>query len=298
MFGRGRIAVGLDLAFAITAMSSLGLAAFLFGISVSSKSNSRSSLLFIFFLLLTLEVAWYQAGSLAWADWFADSAVVYWSNLMPVLLGMTAGLAMNAPGLGRWHRPFSAAVLGMLGIGYILSPVARPVVAPAVLDIDTTWADDVCLQSHPASCGAAAAATLLRLNGVKSTEQEMADVCLTSAHGTMPLGLYRGLSLVASRHGRSANVAANDPGQWLRMRQLPVAAMIQFPPDFATDLESGPLKRLLGPRGEGHAIVIIGKTDAGRWIIGDPAVGRICWTDKELRDRFTGEAIYLSRDVN
>ncbi|MEP3830578.1 cysteine peptidase family C39 domain-containing protein, partial [Rhodopirellula bahusiensis] len=43
----------------------------------------------------------------------------------------------------------------------------------------------------------------------------------------------------------------------------------------------------------GHVVTVLSQTDGGRWLIGDPAVGKVSWSDEELRKRFTGEAIYL-----
>ncbi len=284
--------MGIDLAFGFVAIAALATAAFLFGHKISLQPSSRNAFLFLVSLGASLLFAWCTSGKLAWATYFSNSAVLYWSNAMPILLGFSAGLAKNAPGLVHWHRPVTVCMLGLLGMGYILSPVARPILNPVELDEFAKWSDNVCLQSHSASCAPAAAATLFRMKGVKTSESLMANACLTSSQGTMPLGLYRGVALVASRHHRSARVASNDPSNWIGLGQLPNVAIIQF----ANDYGAGSITRLLGTRAEGHAIVVIGKTDAGRWIIGDPAVGRIVWTNEELISRFTGQAIYVGKN--
>lgn len=284
--------MGIDLVFGFVGIASLAAAAFLFGNEVSALPSSRNAFLFLVSLGASLLFACCTSGKLAWASYFSDSAVLYWSNAMPILLGFSAGLATNAPGLVHWHRPVTVCMLGLLGLGYILSPVARPIFNPVELDEVAKWSDNVCLQSHSASCAPAAAATLFRMEGVKTSESLMAGACLTSSQGTMPLGLYRGVSLVASRYNRAARVASSDPSKWIGLGQLPNVAIIQF----TNDHDTGPYTRLLGPRGEGHAVVVIGKTDAGRWIIGDPAVGHIVWTNEELASRFTGEAIYVGQD--
>ena len=49
------------------------------------------------------------------------------------------------------------------------------------------------MQSSPHTCSAASAATLLRFYGIRATEQEMAELCLTRS-GTTWLGLYHGLA--------------------------------------------------------------------------------------------------------
>ncbi len=284
--------MGIDLWIAITATVSLAIAAYLFGVECfRGKRGSDSNLVFSCSLLLALTFGFHYAGNLAWAIWIPDSAVLYWSNVMPIVLGFSAGMATHTPGLTRWHRPLTTCLLGCLATGYVVSPILRPFVAPAAVASTSKWQDEICLQSHEASCAPAAAATLLRLSGVAADEQRMATQCLTSAHGTMPLALYRGLAIEASAARRDARVAASDPSHWLALRQLPNVALVKFQYSPSTTSYS----RLLGPQGEGHAVVVLGRTDAGRWIIGDPAIGRVCWTDEELRSRFTGEAIYVAR---
>jgi hypothetical protein len=51
---------------------------------------------------------------------------------------------------------------------------------------------------------------------------------------------------------------------------------------------------LLGPRSEGHAIVVIGQDAEGNWEIADPAFGKTTWSREEFLGRFTGDAIYLA----
>ena len=82
--------------------------------------------------------------------------------------------------------------------------------------------------SHEATCGAAAAATLLNLRGIPATEQGMIRRCLTSRHGTEPLGLYRGLKLATEGLGPDVRVASHDPAEWIDENQLPNVALIQF----------------------------------------------------------------------
>lgn len=281
--------MGIDLVFGFITIAALALVAFLLGKKVSAASPLTNAFYFLASLGVCLLFAWCTSGKLAWAVLFSSSAVVYWSNAMPILLGLAAGLATNTPGLLHWHRPVTVSLLGLLGVGYLLLPIARPIVYPVDLNETSQWSGNVCLQSHAASCAPAAAVTLLRLQGVLTSENAMAQACLTSSDGTMPLGLYRGVSLAAASQDKSVGVASSDPSQWLQLGQLPNVAIVQF----SNESDSGTYTRLLGTRGEGHAVTVLGKTDAGRWIIGDPAVGRIVWTNEQLNRRFTGEAIYV-----
>lgn len=285
--------IGWDLITAMIVITSLSVSAYLAGRNLG-KRIPRSRLL-AETLLFCLVFAWFYAGSLIWAQAIPLSGVVYWSNLMPILLAFAAGLALAAPGLNRWRRPLTIMVLGLIASAHLLLPIARPLLAPAIAG-DGHWQDSVCLQSHEATCGAAAAATLLNLRGMPSSETEMIGLCLTSRHGTEPLGLYRGLKLASQRFNRDARIASRDPGQWIARRQLPNVALIQFNPVRG----NRSIARLLDPRCEGHAVVVMDFRD-GKWILGDPAVGEVHWTDEEFRRRFTGDAICLvaggSREV-
>lgn len=281
--------MGLDLLIAVAAMGTLSVLAFHAGIQIGRRRAHRSTLLFAGSIVASLSFAWLYSGHLEWARVIPASAVLYWSNWTAVLIAFTAGLAKQVPGLDHWHRPVAVAGLVAVAAAYFVAPVMRPWAVPLTLSDADQWDHGVCMQSHDSSCGAAAAATLLRLNGVPSSELGMARACLTSRQGTTPLGLYRGVASTARQFRRTARVAAKEPSEWIGADQLPSIALVQFSDDAA----SGSLARLFGPRGEGHAVVVLGVAEGGRWIIGDPAVGRVTWSDAEFRSRFTGDAIYL-----
>ena len=281
--------MGIDVLIGIVGITSLSVLAYLAGSRIGETASRHRPLLFVESILLSLAFAWTLEGKLSWAIAIPGSAVICWSNLMPMLLGFTAGIARWAPGLGDFRRPMVVGVLCMIATAYMFVPVLRPIAAPADVDPYGQWQKGICLQSHPSTCGAASAATLLSHRGVPTTEIEMIDACLTSRVGTVPLGLYRGISIKAERAGRTAAVASRRPEQWIERGQIPCVALLKF------DLSQGSTSpdRLLGPNAEGHAVTVMGRTEGGRWIIGDPAVGRIDWSDEKFRSYFTGDAIYL-----
>ena len=286
--------MGQDMLIGIIGITSLSVSAYVAGRRIGESVSSRRPLLFVQSILLSLAFAWTLEGKLSWAVAIPSSAAICWSNFMPVLLGFTAGLARRSSSLGEFKRPVVAGVLGCIAAAYILVPVVRPIAAPVMIDpgkADPTgeWINGVCLQSHPSTCGAASAATLLHRHGVPTTEGEMVDACLTSRAGTVPLGLYRGIAFKANQSGRRAGIASREPSEWSRLGHLPNVALVQFD----SPARNGSPSRLLGPHAEGHAVTVIGRTGGGRWIIGDPAVGRIYWSDEEFRSYFTGDAIYL-----
>ncbi len=281
--------IGWDLITGLVVITIVSVLAYRVGKHLGRGVCHCRSLLFVESLALSLIFAWSLAGRLVWATAVPSSGVVYWSNLMPVFLGFTAGLATATPGLARWRRPFTVSLLALIAVVHLALPITRPLLAPAIVSANGQWREGICLQTHEATCGAAAAATLLNLNGLSASEQQMIQFCLTSRQGTEPLGLYRGLKLVSERSGRGIQVGSRDPNQWIAKHQLPNVALIRF----SDSNDSGPIRRLLGPRGEGHAVVVLGFED-GQWILGDPAVGRVSWSDADFRRRFTGDMIFLA----
>jgi len=280
---------GLDIVIGIIGIASLSVLAYLGGSHLGRTSSRRRPWLFVESILFCLVFAWTLDGKLHWALAIPLSCVIYWSNFMPLLLGFTAGLASWSPGMGEFRRPVVVGLLIFLAIGYMLAPVARPLFSPVVVDTQGSWARGVCLQSHPSTCAAASAATLLKHVGIETNEWEMSAACLTSQAGTVPLGLYRGLAMKANANGFDAEVASSQPSEWLKRGQMPNVALLRFQDQF----HSTPANRFMGPRSEGHVVVVLGRSCDGRWIIGDPAVGRLHWSDEEFRSYFTGDAIFL-----
>lgn len=282
--------LGWDLITAIVVITSLSVLAYVAGARLGRGICLNRPYLFAETLVFSLIFGWCFSGKLGWAELLPASGIVYWSNWMPVLLSFAAGLARATPGLDRWRRPFTVTALLLMAFVHLILPVGRPMIAPVQTGTRALWKGSVCLQSHESTCGAAAAATLLTMNGIPATERQMIDACLTSEHGTEPLGVFRGLNVGVRGYQSHAKIASRDPGDWVGKGELPNVALIRFD-DFGP--RSGSTRWLLGPRGEGHAIVVVGFED-GRWLLADPAVGLIRWSDADFRKRFTGDAIFLA----
>lgn len=280
----------IDHAGGIILISGLSVLAYLGGHRAAKFSAARP-VAFAISLLVALLYAWTLSGKLAWASVFPAGSVFLWSNLMPVLLSVSAGLASGSLSLRSWRQFATVGALLTLALAYLFTPMMRPLIAPIRLASQCQWQGDLCLQSHSSSCAPAAAATLLRLYGVVSDERSMARDCLTSRHGTEPLGLYSGLAIAARRFSLRPRVGSAKAERWIDEGQLPCIALVRF--DESSDSET--LRNLLGPRGDGHAVVVLARDvhDQG-WIIADPAFGETTWKDHDFRERFTGDAIYLS----
>ncbi|TWT53888.1 Peptidase C39 family protein [Rubripirellula amarantea] len=285
----------LDLAFGTAAIIGLSVLAFVVGRWLSARQQSNRGLFFTSSLALTLAFSWLLGGKLFWAELLPSASVIYWSNLMPVLLSLTAGFASMTGVLSRWNRSTTVVLLILLTSAYVAMPLARPAIAPADTNADSDWHGRVCLQSHGSTCAPAAAATLLRSASITASESQMARWCLTSQYGTEPLGLFRGLAIASQNYPRRARVASKDASTWEDLGQLPNVALVTFESFGNANGATRTLDRVFGPGREGHAVVVLGRTDGGQWLIADPAFGTTTWTDQTFQSRFTGDAIYLKR---
>ncbi|EGF28705.1 C39 family peptidase [Rhodopirellula baltica] len=286
----------LELSLAVIVVTLMTLGAYRLGCRFQSASERSDRWVFLGLVGISFLFAWSFFGRLIWAEAITSSAALYWSNVTPVVLAFSAGMAGHAVDLRRNFRPAVAGIMMTLAVAFVITPIARPVLFP--LDWDqprepqwmSQWHDGVYIQSNSASCAPAAAVTLLDRSGIKADEQDLAKSCLSSSLGTAPLGLYRGLSTVAHQHDRKAKVASRNPSLWLEKGQLPNVALVRFGLTGDNPQDNG----FLGNVTVGHVVTVLGQTDGGRWLIGDPAVGKVSWSDEELRRRFTGEAIYLA----
>lgn len=286
----------IELALAVLVVTFLTLCAYRLGERYRPQSERASRWVFLGTIGIAFFFAWSLFGRLIWAEAIQTSAVLYWSNVTPIVLGFTAGMSSHAADVRLHMRSTMASVLMTLAILFVITPIARPLLFPLKLNDSkesqhlNAWRGGVYLQTNESSCAPAAAVTLLSLAGIQSTEQDLAESCLSSSLGTAPLGLYRGLSLVAQANEHHARVASRNPDHWTTRGQLPNVALVRF----SAAAGSPPTSGFLGNASVGHVVTVLGKTDGDRWLIGDPAVGRISWSDAELRARFTGEAIYLT----
>jgi hypothetical protein len=214
----------------------------------------------------------------------------------------------SVPLLGNWLLPAVAALAGLAwrlipgGVvrrGVLLVPLLglcvhrtlAPVLATPPADLANQWSGGVCLQTSPATCSAAAAATLLRAHGIDATEAEMARLCLTTLRGTMDQGVYRGLKLKTT--GTPWDVEAFDTdATGLRKMTGPVILSVRLDRSAGVDPR---YEKLWGWQpGVSHTVVFFRFTEDGAKVeIGDPAVGREQWSARDLDVLWHGEGLSL-----
>ncbi|MCE9546954.1 MAG: hypothetical protein K8T25_15885 [Planctomycetia bacterium] len=229
---------------------------------------------------------WFVHGKLLVTSVLPLSNAILLGNGIALALAALAGVMAGQSCVPRWRRwPF---LIGLLGLG--VYSVACNFIGPAVSANDAWTPDGICLQSCPASCSPASAATLLRLHGLAATEQEMIGLCLTSEWGTPSLGLYRGLKIKTAGTPWRIELVRGTVDDLLSSRAGPVLLRIRL--EATDDPAEG---RWPWSQGIGHAVVLFGVDTSGRVEVGDPALGRDRWTRQDLKTRWRGEGLRLVR---
>ncbi|MGH7213158.1 MAG: peptidase C39 [Tepidisphaeraceae bacterium] len=231
----------------------------------------------------------YLLDGLFWAKVLPFSNVIILANLLPVLVGLLAGLAWRFMSGGVIRKAVVIVPLSVAGCYVTGSPVfARP---PATGEV---WRGRVCRQTTSSSCSPAAAATLLRAHGIPATETEMVALCLTGEDGTPMLGLYRGLKLKTRDTNYDVEVFTGNMEAFLADARRGAAVIsVMLPWEGAVDNRYE--KDWGWIPGQKHTVAFFGRSSGEYSDIGDPAVGRETWHNKALQTLWTGEAIRLVR---
>jgi predicted double-glycine peptidase len=225
------------------------------------------------------------------------SNLIIVSNWFPLAAGFLAGLVWRRigdkperiPGVGSFEalprRIFATGVLAAAGLYAAMAPlVGRPPLC------HEAWDGDLCLQTSPATCSAAAAATLLQYYGVYAPEQELADLCLTR-RGTNWKGLYRGLTLKAAPLGLRVEVLDTTIDDLARTLNEPCILLCELEVDNYE--ASGEYERAGWVPGQPHSVVlwdIVGD----QYLVADPAAGVELWTRQALETLWQGQALRMT----
>ncbi len=229
---------------------------------------------------------------------FPLGTAILLSNLTPALTCFLAGMAWQIPGVPTGRKVVGLGTLVILSVLFFFAPVLRPIWRPVHVSDQGWWKNGVCMQSHEASCGAAAAVTMLTQFGIEATERELVAECLTSRAGTEPLALYRALARRGQAHSLQPRLAASDPRQWRDAGQFPVLAMVgAVDAGMPGETRTGRLRQLLGRANGGHAVVVLGVNGRGDYLVADPGEGLARWSPYIMSMFYNGQAFYLSADA-
>lgn len=234
----------------------------------------------------------YSTGMIVWARYIPHSAVIVWANLVPVAAAISAGLAYRLPNTPHWRQLLAAGLLALLSIGTAFWPVQGFILRPTQPG-GNTWSQGVALQTSWSSCSPAAAATLLRANGVDVNESDLMTACLTDSRGTVSLGLYRGVKLYADANDLDVEIIPPSLDQLYTDNQWPVLLLVRLP---KTGVDDPRYEQHWGwIPGLGHSVVALGLRSNGNLLIGDPSIGREQWTRKDMETLWHGDGIRLHK---
>ena len=230
----------------------------------------------------------WAAMRLGWPD------LVFFTNLslegVALLLG---GLWRQAATRGARWRAGVLAVPALCAALWSYAWFFRPLPPGLHGGVDRTG---FCSQTTDDSCSAAAAVMLLHRHGIRSTEAEMARLCLTRAgHGTPPLGLYRGVATRARGAGLHPRLFILP--DWSRLGTLPTPSILSI--GLKRGAPGEITQRMEGygwQPGHHHAVVVLAADPAGKWLdVADPSYGRERWPTADIEYLWDGRALVLDR---
>ena len=254
------------------------------GRRVSRQAANRVCCFAVVSLVAYIAFVWDETALVRWLPF---SNLIVLSNWFPLWASFLGGLASTQSNLPVWRRGFTVVVLQLAAFYVVLSPLSGK--AP---QCDNLWSEDVCLQTTRSTCSAASAATLLKMHGIHTTEQEMAELCLTRG-GTNWMGLYRGLKKKTAGTAWNVEVFTGSANELRSLNSpaiLSVGLARNAPADsfYQTELGWRP--------GVRHSVVLFGfVTDLVE--IGEPTpdAGRERWTNNDLQDVYLGQGMRLVR---
>jgi len=245
-------------------------------------------------LLVLLSIAWIVVNG----HWLFDHPMLtgvfpfqnmlVLGSLQPFALGMLIGSAWHEIHGGWFRRGIivsaGVGVCSWMSYGHLLRPT------PATRD---RWKGDVCRQTSQATCSAAAAVTLLKLHGIRSTETEMANLCLSTDLGTTKFGLYRGLKIKTEGTEWEPRPLPQSVDKLISDGVCPALISVRIDPGQNVDLR---YERDWGwVPGVSHTVVLLAFHEDETVEIADPSVGKEEWRLQGIRDLYKGRGFYLAR---
>lgn len=292
-----------DLVIAMSVMVCLCLVIGAF-VALRMKRESRiSSVVLCASVLAAAGCVYFLNGLLTWARFVPLTAAIVWTNFAPLFLCVASAAALAIPNRPLWRRGGLSMLLGVFATGTLLQPIVQPVIRPVRHSSNTVWfGHDVCQQTGQFTCSPAAAATLLKANGIDAEEHQLIRWCLTDSLGTTSLGLWRGLRKATAQtdwEPQVMDVTLNDLLSRDAGRDIfPCLILVGFPRfgSVASPEEEARYTDEYGwPRGFRHSVVLYGPADDGGVEIGDPSIGRERWAKQDLEILWRGEAVRLVR---
>lgn len=230
----------------------------------------------------------------AWTHW-VDTAWLYrvlpnkygivLYNPIPLLVILIFSLLISEPVKNRAR----VVLYGFLAIAvntlFFSSAFYNPI------HCEDSWDGICCLQTTDSTCAAAAAATLLRLRGITTNEEEMKELCLSGFHGTTLGGMYHGIRVKADAVGMRVAVDNISCDEFLAKNE---AAIVYVMLDKEMDARDKRYSRDWGwIVGTTHAVVFLGTADGSHVFIANPGTGLEKWHTEALKRLWQHKAVYI-----
>ena len=268
------------------------------GLFLDRRFSKRASLIAI---TLTIVALFLYAGLLRESALLAR--ILPFSNLIVVgnwliLFGafLTGLVANRIPG-GRIRRGIYCTLLLAACTFTLIAPLIGTVpkggdywTREGVTNQVTQYA--VAMQSSDSSCSAACAATLLRTVGIKTSEQEMIDLCLTHTNGTLWFGLYRGLKLKTAGTPYDVEILHATPTD-LKSGALKGPLILSVRLDLKPGIDERYEKKWGWAPGVAHSVVFFRTLPDNLVEMGDPSIGREKWGFDGIETLWHGDAMRL-----
>ena len=295
-----------DLYLGLAVMAVLSACAFALGHSLAGGHKWVGNGLAIATVLLTLLYIRFVWNDIRVARLLPFSNLVVVGNWLPLASTFLAGVVWRR--IRHWRRAVGVGALWIAGGYAAASPLLAtmfeihrvfpfvPFVIRARLPVcEDNWTPrrEACLQTTPATCTPACAATLLSLHGIQVTEGEMARLCLTTRRGTNWTGLFRGLKLKTHGTRYDVRVLSGSARHLLATLRSPAILSVGLPMDISPS--SYYRTKWVWNPGEEHSVILLGFNKQGLLQIIDPD-DRIVfenWHPKDLEVLWRGQGMTL-----
>lgn len=234
---------------------------------------------------MMLIFAQYLSDSVWVAQVVPARMLLVFGNWLPLLAGMLAGVGWVISPRRAWGK---AVILGVLVACALYLPYRWLFEEhPAARNV---WLGSLCLQTTNATCGAAAAATLLNSVGIASNESEMTRLCFTTWRGTPLHGVIGGLARKTEGTPWRVKVMKTDLKSLLQLGR-PAILRVGLDDDASTDTRY--VRQWGWMPGVAHMVVLSEVNADGRLRIADPSTGWEGWEPEALDVLWQGIAIVL-----
>ena len=279
-----------DLVLAAATLAGVSLALFFAAKRLSKRLSPRAATLAataaVLAMIVYVALLW---DNVLLARWLPFSGLIILGNWFPLFVSIVGGIAWDRLPGNRVRK--GAYMAGLAGIGVFA--VAHPLLG-STPRCQNLWDEDVCLQTSEDTCSPACAATLLKAVGIESTEQELADLCLTRPGGTTWQGLYRGLKSKTRGSDWDVEVFALETSA---LRALDGPAILAVGVPKGADVDPIYTEQYGWTPGEQHSVLYYGYASDDRVDMAEPTpgVGHEQWSADDLAVLYRGRGLRLVR---